>query len=129
MDITSPRYRDKPQHNLNSGSAHMCIGITMSESVARDARDQTITVGSYVKYEGTHTRGKVTDIKADGDHKWILLDSTNLFYDSRHLELIDEAAAETEDKEVQSLEEFRKRLEEKREYLETARESFDEPGG
>ncbi len=101
----------------------------MSESVACDARNQTITVGAHVKYVGTHTRGKVTEIQSDGDHTWVLLDSTDLFYDPKHLELVDEAAEKVEDKEVQSLDEFRKRLEAKREFLETARESFDEPGG
>ncbi len=101
----------------------------MSDTAACDARNQLITVGSYVKYIGTHTRGKVIEVKTDGDHPWVLLDSTNLFYDPKHLELVDEATQHVTDKEVQSLDEFRKRLEEKREFLEKAKESFDEPGG
>lgn len=101
----------------------------MADIVACDAWNQAIAVGSHVKYVGTHTRGKVKEIKTDGDRQWVLLDSTNLFYDARHLELVKETAEKVEDKEVQSLEEFRRRLEEKREYLQTARESYDEPGG
>ncbi len=101
----------------------------MNNDTACDARDHVITVGAHVKYEGTHTRGKVTEIQTEGDHQWVLLDSTNLFYDSKHLEVVDETAEKEVDKEVQSLDEFRKRLEEKREFLEKARESFDEPGG
>ncbi len=101
----------------------------MDESVACGARNQTITVGAHVKYMRTHTRGKVKEIKSDHDRQWVLLDSTNLFYDAKQLELVDEATEKAEDKEVQSLDEFRKRLEEKRDYLETAKESFDEPGG
>jgi len=101
----------------------------MDDIVTCDARNQAITVGAHVKYVGTHTRGKVKEIKIDGDHQWVLLDSTNLFYDPRHVELVNEKAEKVADKEVQSLEEFRHRLEEKREYLQTARETFDEPGG
>ncbi|MGZ4902155.1 MAG: DUF2098 domain-containing protein [Halobacteriota archaeon] len=101
----------------------------MDDIVACDARNQAIKVGTHVKYVGTHTRGKVKEIKTDGDRQWVLLDSTNLFYDPRHVELVNEKAEKVADKEVQSLEDFRRRLEEKREYLQTARETFDEPGG
>ncbi|MGZ4904839.1 MAG: DUF2098 domain-containing protein [Halobacteriota archaeon] len=101
----------------------------MNDSVARDERNQAITVGTNVKYIGTHTRGKVKEIQTDGDRQWVLLDSTNLFYDPKHLEVVDETAEKVVDKEVQSLDEFRKRLEEKRESLQTAKDSFDEPGG
>ncbi|MDD1721631.1 MAG: DUF2098 domain-containing protein [Euryarchaeota archaeon] len=101
----------------------------MNDSVASDARNNTITVGAHVKYVGTHTRGKVKEIQTGGDHQWVLLDSTNLLYDPKHLEVVNEATEKVVDKEVQSLDEFRKRLEEKRDYLQTARETFDEPGG
>ncbi len=100
----------------------------MSNNVACDTRNRPIAIGASVKYVGTHTRGKVKEIQPDGDHRWVLLDSTDLLYDSKHLEVVDEAVEKAVDKEVQSLEEFRRRLEEKREYLQTARESFDEPG-
>ncbi len=101
----------------------------MNDSVASDARKNAITLGAHVKYVGTHTRGRVKEIQTDGDHQWVLLDSTNLFYDAKHLEVVNEATEKVVDREVQSLDEFRKRLEEKREYLQTAKESFDEPGG
>ncbi len=101
----------------------------MTDAVACDARNNVITVGAHVKYVGTHTRGTVKDIRSDGDHQWVLLDSTNLLYDAKHVEIVNEATEKVVDKEVQSLDEFRRRLEEKREYLKTAHESYDEPGG
>ncbi len=101
----------------------------MNDSVASDARNNPITLGAHVKYIGTHTRGKVKEIQTDEGHQWVLLDTTNLLYDPKHLEVVNEATEKVVDREVQSLDEFRKRLEEKRESLQTARESFDEPGG
>jgi len=100
----------------------------MSDNVACDARNRPIAEGDYVKYAGTHTRGRVKEIRTDGDRKWVLIDSTDLYYDPKHLELATEVA-EAADKEVQSLDEFRKRLDHKRESMRTAMESFDEPGG
>jgi hypothetical protein len=58
----------------------------------------------------------------------VLLDSTNLYYDPKHLELVSKET-ETADREAQSIEEFRKRLDQKREVLHATMEGFDEPGG
>jgi len=100
----------------------------MRDAAALDVKNQAITVGAHVKYAGTHTRGKVKELRFDGDKTWVLIDSTNLYYDPKHLELVSKET-ETADREAQSLEEFRKRLDQKREVLHATMEGFDEPGG
>lgn len=100
----------------------------MGDEVALDMKNNAITVGAFVKYAGTHTRGKVKELRVDGDKTWVLIDSTNLYYDPKHLELVSKET-ETADREAQSLEEFRKRLDQKREMLHVTMEGFDEPGG
>ena len=59
--------------------------------------------------------------------RWVLLDSTELLYDSNYVEVIreEEKAA---DREAQSLEEFKKRLEEKRATLQREMANVDECG-
>ncbi len=100
----------------------------MGDEVALDMKNNAITVGAFVKYAGTHTRGKVKELRVDGDKTWVLIDSTNLYYDPKHLELVSKET-EMADREAQSLEEFRKRLDQKREMLHVTMEGFDEPGG
>ncbi len=100
----------------------------MGDEVALDAKDRAIAVGAHVKYIGTHTRGQVKELRTDGGKTWVLIESTNLYYDPKHLELVSEEAQAT-DREAQSLEEFRKRLDHKREMLQATMEGFDEPGG
>jgi hypothetical protein len=100
----------------------------MSDAIAYDMKNHAISVGAQVKYAGTHTRGKVNEIRVVGDSTWVLIDSTNLYYDPHHLELVSKEM-ETADKETQSLEEFRRRLDEKREMLQATMGGFDEPGG
>ncbi|HYA33367.1 MAG TPA: DUF2098 family protein [Candidatus Bathyarchaeia archaeon] len=100
----------------------------MSDAVAYDIKNRAIAVGAHVKYAGTHTRGEVKEISNRGDSVWVLVDSTNLYYDPKHLELVSKEKEST-DKEAQSLDEFRSRLDEKRELLRATMEGFDEPGG
>jgi len=100
----------------------------MGGEIALDIKNRTITVDSYVKYAGTHTRGKVLELRVFDNKTWVLIDSTNLYYDSKHLEIVSKETA-TADREAQSLEEFRKRLDEKRELLDVSMDGFDEPGG
>ena len=100
----------------------------MSDVIAYDMKNHEISGGAQVKYAGTHTRGKVKEIRVVGDSTWVLVDSTNLYYDPHHLELVSKEM-DTADKETQSLEEFRRRLDEKREMLQATMGGFDEPGG
>jgi hypothetical protein len=100
----------------------------MDDEVALDIKNRAITVGAYVKYAGTHTRGKVLELNVFDEKTWVLIDSTNLYYDPKHLELVSKETA-IADREAQSLEEFRKLLDEKRELLHVSMDGFDEPGG
>lgn len=100
----------------------------MGDKAAFDMKDRAITVGAHVKYIGTHTRGKVKELRNDGGKTWVLIESTNLYYDPKHLEVVSEEA-QMIDREAQSLEEFRKRLDQKREVLQATIEGVGEPGG
>ncbi|MEN6330001.1 MAG: DUF2098 family protein [Methanobacteriaceae archaeon] len=55
----------------------------------KDFRQQVIKKGSYVKYLGTRTTGKVQQIRLEGEHAWIKIDSTSLYYRSDYLLLIE----------------------------------------
>jgi hypothetical protein len=100
----------------------------MGNEAALDMKNRAITIGAYVKYAGTHTRGKVLELRVFDEKIWVLIDSTNLYYDPKHLELVSKETG-TADREAQSLEEFRKRLDEKRELFHVTMDGFDEPGG
>jgi hypothetical protein len=100
----------------------------MGDEVVLDMKNRAITIGAYVKYAGTHTRGKVLELRVSDEKMWVLIDSTNLYYDPKHLELVSKETGTT-DREAQSIEEFRKRLDEKRELLHVTMDGFDEPGG
>jgi hypothetical protein len=99
----------------------------MAEATICDMRGNLISTGTYVKYSGTNTTGKVKEIRSDGNKKWVLLDSTELLYDSNFVEVVKEGEKAI-DREAQSLEEFRKRLEEKRAALEREMANVDECG-
>jgi len=99
----------------------------MAEATICDMKGNSISAGAYVKYSGTNTRGKIIEIRSDGTKNWVLLDSTELLYDSNYVEVIKEEEKGT-DREVQSLEEFKKRLEEKRETLQREMTNVDECG-
>jgi len=58
----------------------------------KDARGKIIEIGSYIRYTGTGTAGKVTDFRIDeyDDSKWVKLENPNLWYSSDLVEVIDE---------------------------------------
>ena len=57
----------------------------------RDAKGKVIEIGSYIRYTGTGTTGKVVDLKIieDEDSKWVKIENPNLWYFSDLVELID----------------------------------------
>jgi hypothetical protein len=55
-----------------------------------DARGKIIFKGAHVRYTGTGSAGEVTDIKSDDDGSWAKIDTTDLWYKSQFIELIDE---------------------------------------
>jgi hypothetical protein len=58
---------------------------------AVDVCGKPITDGSYVIYSGTGTIGKVSGIKTVDEDIWAKIDSTNLWYKSNNLQLVDKA--------------------------------------
>lgn len=55
----------------------------------KDFRQRTIKKGAQVKYLGTRTTGKVQQIRLQGEHAWIQMDSTGLFYRSDYILVIE----------------------------------------
>lgn len=53
-----------------------------------DARGKNILIGSHVRYTGTGSAGEVLDIKTDEEGSWARIDTTDLWYNSMFLELI-----------------------------------------
>ncbi|AEH06718.1 DUF2098 domain-containing protein [Methanothermococcus okinawensis] len=66
--------------------------------MALDINHKEITVGSYVKYINTGTKGIVKDIKKEDDTEWVLLDN-DLMYKPHTLEII-EFKEKKEEKEI-----------------------------
>lgn len=74
------------------------VYMEASESItATDLYGKPITVGATVKYITTRTVGKVVGMKKEDERVWALLDKTQLYYDTRYLEVT--AANATEDDE------------------------------
>jgi len=57
---------------------------------ATDAINKTILKGSHVRYTGTGSAGEVLDVRSDEQGTWAKMDTTELWYNSEFLELIDE---------------------------------------
>lgn len=57
---------------------------------ACDIRGQNIEVGAHIRYSGTGTVSKVSDIKEDEGKFWVKLEETELWYSPDSLEVITE---------------------------------------
>ncbi len=68
-----------------------------------DATGKTILKGSHVRYTGTGSAGEVLEIKADDDGTWAKVDTTDLWYNSEFLELIDEQEYQRSKRRAQEL--------------------------
>lgn len=69
----------------------------------KDARGKLIEIGSYIRYTGTGTIGKVVDLKidqSDNDSKWVKLENPDLWYSNNVVEVIDEKEVKTKDSRV-----------------------------
>ncbi len=56
---------------------------------AHDLNGAPITIGSYVLYLNTGSAGQVLEIKQEEGTKWVLMDSTGLFYNVEALVITD----------------------------------------
>ncbi|MBI5460517.1 DUF2098 domain-containing protein [Methanobacterium sp.] len=57
---------------------------------AANKRNKEILIGSHVRYSGTGSSGEVLDLRSDEDSVWAKMDTTELWYNSRYLELLNE---------------------------------------
>jgi hypothetical protein len=53
-----------------------------------DSHGRNIEIGGHVRYNGTGSSGEVLALRSDIEGTWAKLDSTNLWYNSRYLEVI-----------------------------------------
>ena len=70
----------------------------------QDARGKAIEIGSYIRYTGTGTVGKVVDLKIDenkDDLYWLKLENPNLWYSNDVVEVIDEKDAKNKHYNIQ----------------------------
>jgi hypothetical protein len=51
---------------------------------------KNIIIGSHARYTGTGSAGEIIDIKTDEEGIWAKIDTTELWYNSQFLEVIDE---------------------------------------
>lgn len=56
-----------------------------------DVRGKEIKQGIHVRYTGTGSTGEVIDLKSDDEEAWVLLDTTNLWYKTKFVEIIGES--------------------------------------
>lgn len=52
--------------------------------------EKEIIIGAHVRYSGTGSAGEVLDIRSDDQGVWAKVDTTQLWYNSRYLEVMDE---------------------------------------
>lgn len=53
-----------------------------------DPRGKNILKGVHVRYTGTGTAGEVLDVREDPEGKWAKMDSTDMWYNTRFLEVL-----------------------------------------
>ena len=58
---------------------------------AEDVRGKPILKGFHVRYTGTGSTGEVIDLKSEDNENWILLDTTDLWYKTDSLEVINKS--------------------------------------
>ncbi|MBZ9571163.1 DUF2098 domain-containing protein [Methanobrevibacter sp. TMH8] len=69
----------------------------------KDARGKIIEIGSYIRYIGTGTIGKVTDLKIDESDEyseWVKIEKPLLWYSNDVVEVIDEKKVKTKDSHI-----------------------------
>lgn len=56
---------------------------------AANNRNKELLIGVHVRYNGTGSAGEVLALRSDDDGIWAKVDTTQLWYNSRYLELMD----------------------------------------
>jgi len=57
---------------------------------AANSKNKEISVGAHVRYTGTGSAGEVLGLRSDDEGLWAKVDTTQLWYNSRYLELMDD---------------------------------------
>ena len=57
---------------------------------AANKQNKEIFIGSHVRYSATGTAGEVLGLRSDEGGVWAKMDTTELWYNSRYLELLNE---------------------------------------
>ena len=57
--------------------------------MALDRRDKELAIGNFVRYVETGTIGEIVEIKTANGTDWVRIDKTDLWYQSRLVELLD----------------------------------------
>jgi hypothetical protein len=104
------------------------VYMEASESItATDLYGRPIAVGVTVKYITTRTVGKVVGMKKEDDRIWALLDKTNLYYDTRYLEVTAAStSAEAEEGANVNIDEIEKRIKDMEDMLKIKDVSTDQ---
>ncbi len=104
------------------------VYMEASESItATDLYGKPIIVGVTVKYITTRTVGKVVGMKKEDDRTWALLDKTNLYYDTRYLEVTAASTNADEDERANlNIDEVEKKIKDMEDMLKIKDVSTDQ---
>ncbi|MGZ7050375.1 MAG: DUF2098 domain-containing protein [Methanobacterium sp.] len=75
-----------------------------------DVCGNSIMAGSYVLYGGTGTIGKVSEVKTMGEDTWAKIDTTNLWYKTNNLQIVDKDEAKLKKASKKDLKEKVKKM-------------------
>lgn len=64
------------------------MGVITVETVSSKGKE--IIIGVHVRYSGTGSAGEVLDLRSDDEGVWAKVDTTQLWYNSRYLDVMDE---------------------------------------
>ncbi|MGZ7069740.1 MAG: DUF2098 domain-containing protein [Methanobacterium sp.] len=75
-----------------------------------DVCGNSIMAGSYVLYGGTGTIGKVSEVKTMEEDTWAKIDTTNLWYKTNNLQIVDKTEAKLKKASKKDLKEKVKKM-------------------
>ncbi|MGZ7067459.1 MAG: DUF2098 domain-containing protein [Methanobacterium sp.] len=75
-----------------------------------DVCGNSIMAGSYVLYGGTGTIGKVSEVKTMEEDTWAKIDTTNLWYKTNNLQIVDKDEAKLKKASKEDLKEKVKKM-------------------
>lgn len=102
----------------------------MSGMEVFDSSGSPLQVGTFVLYEPTGTKGRVTEIMSDEEGTWALVDETDLYYKIEVLRAIKEVEEKEMGEKLFTVEEVSEKLEKEKEAAPTTMDDISlESGG